>query len=254
MFSSTFRLDNFGAGNSFIHRLHPAVKVVIMILVIITNTIIANPFYSLAVSLICVMMIVSSGTKLITLFKAYSLVLFMVVGLIISYAILVGLSYQLVFTLWMNLTALSMPILFLLFTSPILKTLYGVEFLLHPLSFIKFPLNAIILISTISLSFIPILIDEIQRILYSMAVRGADIRFVSWGRKIKIAMIVLIPLLISTLNRSETLASAIAVKNYDAWSSRSNILKERWKLSDTVFLLIIVLSFYGSYILIRTSV
>ncbi len=250
MFSSTFRLDLLGQGSSFVHKTHPAVKFLILVISMVFNSVASNPFYSLVISIICLLLMLFAGVSLKRIAKAYIFILFMVVGLIISYAILVGLTWDLVFTIWMNLTSLGMPILFLMFTSPILKTLYGLEFLLHPLNKIKFPVNAVVLISTITLSFIPILIDEVQRILYAMAVRGADIRFVAWREKIKVAITVLIPLLISTLNRSETLASAIAVKNYDAWSPRTNILAERWKLSDTIFLTVIIISFYISYILI----
>lgn len=250
MFESGFNIENWGKGTTFIHKLHPAAKVVIAIGAIILNAVISNPFYSLALVIIFLIILAMAQINWKVFFKAYLIIIYITIGLFISYAIFVGLSPKILFTVWMNMTSMSMPVFFLMFTSPILKTLYGLEFILHPLNHIKFPVNAVVLISTIALSFIPILVTEVQRILYAMAVRGRDIRYAPIKEKVKIAMAVLIPLLISTLNRSETLANAIAVKNYDAWSPRTNILAEKWIISDSVFVVVGLLSFYISYIIV----
>lgn len=250
MFESGFNIEKWGRGDSFIHRLHPTAKVIIALGGIIINAVVSNPFYSLALVVVFVVILALAKINWKTFFKAYLIIIYITIGLFISYAIFVGLSPKVLFTVWMNMTSMSMPVFFLMFTSPILHTLYGLECILHPLNYIKFPVNAIVLICTIALSFIPILVTEIQRILYSMAVRGRDIRYAKISDKVKIAMAVLIPLLISTLNRSETLASAIAVKNYDAWSPRSNILSTRWRVVDSIFVVICILSFYISYLTI----
>ncbi len=251
MFETNLQLDNMGKGSSFIHSLHPAVKFLIAIILIALNSIVSNVYYSIALTVICVLLILFAGISIKRILKAYLFILFMVIGLLIMYIILLGLSWEMMLRVWINLTSVGMPIIFLMFTSPILETLYGIEFLLTPLKKIKIPVNAIVLISTIALSFIPIVISEMQRILHSMAVRGRDIRFASYIDKVKIFMTALIPLLISTLKSTETLASAIAVKNYDAWSPKTNILSKKWYMSDTIFLFVIILSFYISYILVK---
>lgn len=251
MFESSFNIDNLGKGNSFIHNLHPGAKVVIALGAILLNAMISSPLFSLMITIIFLILLVLARIDFKIFFKGYVVIIYFTIGLIISYAIFVGFSLMMMFTVWINLTSMAMPVFFLMFTSPILQTLYGLEFLMHPLNYIKLPVNAIILICTIALSFIPILVSEVQRILYAMAVRGQDIRYAPIKEKIKIAVAVLIPLLISTLNRSETLASAIAVKNYDAWSPRSNILSVKWKLIDSIFILVVILSFYVSTILIK---
>ncbi len=248
MFESAFNMANVGKGKSFIHKLHPGAKVTVALGAILLNAMISDPFYSLLLTIIFLILLVCSKINIKTFLKMYVIIIYFSIGLILSYAIFVGFSLKMIFTVWINLTSMCMPVFFLMFTSPILQTLYGLEFLMHPLKYLKVPVNALILISTIALSFIPILVSEVQRILYAMAVRGQDIRYAPVKGKVKIAMAVLIPLLISTLNRSETLASAIAVKNYDAWGQRSNILSVRWKVTDSVFICIVLLSFYISFI------
>lgn len=250
MFEANLRLDDIGNGNSFIHNAHPAVKVIIAFTLIAINSVASNVGFSLMLTLICVVLMLLAKISLKRILKAYLFILFMAVGLLILYFILLGPSIALFVQVVVNLSSVGMPVIFLMFTSPILQTLYGIEFLLTPLTYLKVPVNAVVLISTIALSFIPIVITEMQRILNSMAVRGRDIRFASYLEKVKIFMSALIPLLISTLKSTETLASAIAVKNYDAWSPRTNILTTKWKLSDTSFLIVVLLSFYISYIII----
>lgn len=247
MFNSGFNIDEIGSGNSIIHRLHPAAKVIVAIFAIISNAIISKPYYSFTIICIFLVLLVFAKINFKTFFKAYLIIIYIIIGMIISYALFLGLSFKMILTLWVNLTSMAMPIFFLMFTSPLLQTLYGLEFILYPLNYLKLPVNAVVLVSTIALSFIPILVTEVQRILYAMAVRGKDIRYAPIKEKVKIGISVLIPLLISTLNRSETLASAIAVKNYDAWKPRTNIHARKWKLTDTIFLGIVLLSFYFIY-------
>lgn len=254
MFEANLRLDNIGEGSSLIHKIHPSAKLIIAILAIVVNGVISSTIVSLVLSLVFFVLIMMSGLSIKTFLKAYAFILFTVVGLIISYILIIGLTVESSITIWLNLTALGLPIVFLMFTSPILKTLYGLEMLLSPLKKIKMPVNAIVLICTIALSFIPIVITEMQRILSSMAVRGRDIRFAKWSEKVKIFMVALIPLLISTLRSTETLASSIAVKNYDTWNPRTNVLHESWKLLDTLFIILTPLITYGLFISISTLI
>lgn len=254
MFEANLRLDNIGNGSSIIHNIHPSVKLLIAIFAIVVNGMVSSTIVSLVLSLVFFVLIMLSGLSIKTFLKAYAFILFTVVGLIISYFLIIGLTVQSTITIWLNLTALGLPIMFLMFTSPILNTLYGLEMLLNPLKKIKVPVNAIVLICTIALSFIPIVITEMQRILSSMAVRGRDIRFAKWREKIKIFIVALIPLLISTLRSTETLASSIAVKNYDAWNPRTNILHQAWKVSDSLFLIITPLTTYGLFVFISTLI
>lgn len=250
MFEPNLQLDNIGSGNSFIHRAHPAAKVVIAFLLIGINAIISNLMYSLSLALFCLLLLLLARVSVKRIAKAYLFLLFMAIGLLILYSILLGPSIRLTLQVIINISSVGMPIIFLMFTSPILNTLYGIEFLLVPLKKLKIPVNAIVLISTIALSFIPIVISEMQRILNSMAVRGRDIRYAKYFDKAKIFSLALIPLLISTLKSTETLASAIAVKNYDAWSPKTNILAQKWKLADTVFLLTTLVMIYLTHFII----
>ncbi len=251
MFESHFNIDKWSDGSTFIHNVHPCIKVIVFLLAVFSNTVVSKFNYSLSIIILFTIILFIARVNFKYIFKAYLFVLYLVLGLFISYGIFVGFTVKVFLTLLVNVTSMSAPVFYLLFTSPILSTLYGFECLLSPLKYVKIPVNSIILICTIALSFIPILISEIQRILYAMAARGLDIRYVKMKKKAKIIISLLIPLLISTLRRCETLGNAIVVKNYNAWSPRTNILSKKIKIIDFLYLIIVVSGFSLIYVLLK---
>lgn len=249
MFESNLQIDNIGNGTSFIHRTHPAAKVIVMFVLIGLNSFASSVTFSLLLTIVCLVMMLLAGVSLKRIGAAYLFILFMAIGLLILYTFLLGPTVEMYVRVIVNLSSIGMPVIFLLFTSPILETLYGIEFLLTPLKVVKVPINGLVLICTIALNFIPIVVTEMRRILNSMAVRGRDVRYAPYFEKAKIFAVALIPLLISTLKSTETLASAIAVKNYDAWNPRTNILSKSWRITDSLFLGLSMLSFYICYLI-----
>ncbi len=251
MFESTLNIEKWGVGNSFVHNIHPAAKVFIALTAIILNALISSQKFSIIIIIIFVMLLILSKSSIKRIIQAQLIIFYISIGFFLTYGIFLGFSFEVYARLFINLTSMSMPMFFLFFTSPILKTLYGFECLIYPLNYLKLPVNAIVLICTIALSFIPILLSEVQRILYAMAVRGKDIRYAKLKDKAKIAISVLIPLLISTLKRCETLANAITVKNYEATNKRTNILAQRWKVSDCFVTILLFLALLAPLFIIQ---
>lgn len=245
--NGAFNFNHLGEGESLIHKLHPASKMLFFLFLIISNSIIKDINYSLCISVACLLILLVAKVKLKKIIKGYLLIMMMMCWFMLTLIIFTGLNKHIIFTVWANFTGFGMPILYIIFTSPILSTLYGLEWILTPLKYIRVPVNGIILISTITINFIPILLNEVTRILYTMAARGADIRYVKLHQKFKIIKNILVPLLVSSLNKCETLASAITVKNYDAWADRTNILEQKWYSKDTIFITCAIILVYISF-------
>lgn len=232
MFDITISIDNFGQGNSFTHQVHPAIKLIIAFILVAVNSLYNNLSLSFTLSILCVVLILGSNVGIKRLGIYYLFIILMVIGLSIMYTLFLGFSLERILTVWINLSSIGLPIIYLMLTTPIIKTLYGFEAIFHPLTYLKIPVNGIILICTIALSFIPTVVSELQRILYAMAVRGSDIRYQSFPKKCKTIMHALVPLLISTLTTCENLASAISVKNYNAFNRRTNIYQQDLRFAD----------------------
>ena len=124
--------------------------------------------------------------------------------------------------------------------SPIALT-DGLEQLLGPFKKVKLPVHEMALMMSISLRFIPTLMEETSKIMKAQAARGVD--FNSGPIKERLAAIVplLVPLFVSSFKRAEDLAIAMEARGYRGGEGRTKYRQLYWKTVDTVLLLSLVL-------------
>jgi len=82
----------------------------------------------------------------------------------------------------------------------------ALERLLSPLKVIKVPVHTLAMIMTLALRFIPVLIEEIERIMNAQKARGADLETGGLIKRAKALIPILIPLFISSFRRAYELA------------------------------------------------
>lgn len=118
-------------------------------------------------------------------------------------------------------------------TTPVRLT-DGIESLLTPLKWIKFPVHELALIMSIALRFIPTLIDETNRIIAAQKARGADFESGNITKRIKAVVPILIPLLISAFRRAEELGDAMDARCYSGSKNRTKYKKLTFGWRDLV--------------------
>lgn len=118
-------------------------------------------------------------------------------------------------------------------TSPI-EIADGIESLLTPLKFIKFPVHEFALIMSIALRFIPTLLDETDRIIKAQKARGADFESGNIFKRAKALIPVLVPLLISSFRRADELADAMDTRCYAGSKIRSKYKKAKLSYRDLI--------------------
>jgi len=123
-------------------------------------------------------------------------------------------------------------------TSPV-ELADGIESLLYPLKWIKFPVHEFALIMSIALRFIPTLLDETDRIIKAQKARGADFESGNVFKKAKALIPVLIPLLISSFRRADELADAMDARCYSGSKNRTKYKKMRLTWRDLLGTLVI---------------
>ena len=116
-------------------------------------------------------------------------------GLIFAAKMLLRLTYLVIGSSILTLT-----------TTPVDLT-HAVESLLKPLRIIKFPVHEFALIMSLTLSFIPSLIEETDRIIRAHKARGADFDTGGLIKRAKAFVPILIPLLVGGFRRAEELAN-----------------------------------------------
>lgn len=123
-------------------------------------------------------------------------------------------------------------------TSPISIT-DGIEVLLGPFKKIKLPVHELALMMSISLRFIPTLMDETGKILKAQMARGSDIGSGPIKERIKAVVPLLIPLFVSAFKRAEDLATAMEVRGYRGGEGRTRYRQLNWQIADTLGLVLL---------------
>ena len=97
----------------------------------------------------------------------------------------------------------------------------GIERLLKPLNYIKFPVHELALVMSIALRFIPTLMEETDRIVNAQKSRGADFESGNLFNRLKAMVPILIPLLVSAFRRAEELGDAMDSRCYSGAKGRT---------------------------------
>ncbi|MBG9576962.1 energy-coupling factor transporter transmembrane component T family protein [Cytobacillus firmus] len=112
----------------------------------------------------------------------------------------------------------------------------GLESLLNPLNKVKFPVHELALMMSISLRFIPTLMQETDKIMKAQTARGADFTSGPIKECIKTIIPLLIPLFVSSFKRAEELAVAMESRGYRGGEGRTKYRQLNWGLKDTAML------------------
>ncbi|MBE7086671.1 MAG: energy-coupling factor transporter transmembrane protein EcfT [Clostridiales bacterium] len=123
-------------------------------------------------------------------------------------------------------------------TSPV-EIADGLESLMTPLKWIKFPVHEFALIMSIALRFIPTLLDETDRIIKAQKARGADFESGNIFKRIRALIPVLIPLLIGSFRRADELADAMDARCYAGSKKRTKYKKQTLTFRDVIGVLFI---------------
>ena len=106
--------------------------------------------------------------------------------------------------------------------------------LLRPLKRIKVPVHDIAMIMSIALRFIPILLEETDKIMKAQTARGADFESGGLVAKAKSLIPVLVPLFISAFRRADELATAMEARCYRGDEGRTRMKELKYTAADHV--------------------
>ena len=250
--------------SSFVHKCDARAKLVLLIAYIVAVFISKN-FYALgACALVFAVIACFSGVPFKSLLRSVKAILFLLlftallnlffyqgqtvlweVGFIKIYKEAVYFTIFLAVRLFLLVLASSV---LTLTTTPVALT-DGIESLLTPLKWVRFPVHELALIMSIALRFIPILTDETSRIMNAQKARGADFETGKLAKRIKAIVPILIPLLISAFRRADELGDAMDARCYSGSKVRTKYKKLRFGWRDLVATLLVVALLVGVILL-----
>ena len=249
-------LGRYIPGKSFVHSLDPRSKLLAMFIYLIAIFWANNVITNLILFIFTFIAIRLSGIKISFFFRGVRPMigiilfttlfqLFFVSGgeLLWSFAFLkitsLGLSQSaIIFTRFVLIIFFST--LLTLTTTP-LSLADAVESLLSPLKRIKVPAHEIGLMLSLSLRFVPTLMDDTTRIMNAQKARGVDFGEGSMFQKVKSIIPILIPLFASSFKRADALAIAMESRGYQGGEGRTKYRRLKWQHRDSLLILTILI-------------
>ena len=110
----------------------------------------------------------------------------------------------------------------------------GLEKLMRPLRVIRVPVHEIAMMMSIALRFIPILLEETDKIMKAQIARGADFESGNLIKKAKSLVPLLVPLFISACRRANDLAMAMEARCYRGGDQRTKMKPLQYKKRDAL--------------------
>lgn len=251
---------------SFVHRMDPRAKIVLMIAYIVAIFVADNFFGLAAVTLFLIVTVIFSRVPFGSVLRSVKMILFLIiftailnlffystegVHLIWQWGIL-ALSWESIVNmifLALRLFLLVMGTSILTLTTAPVELTDGIESLLKPLKYIKFPVHELALIMSIALRFIPTLMDETNRIIAAQKARGADFETGGLFKRAKAMIPVLIPLLVSAFRRAEELGDAMDARCYSGAKGRTKYKKLTFTWRDLAATLVVAALITGIVLL-----
>ena len=248
-------LGQYYHADSVIHRLDPRTKITGTFIFIIALFTADNAWGYLIAAAFLVMAVKLSKVPFRYMVRGMKAIVFLMLLTVVFNLFLT--KGEVIFSVWKisitregleNAVKLALRLTFLILGSSIMTLTTtpnsltdGMEKLLGPLKKLHVPVHEIAMMMSIALRFIPILIEETDKIMKAQMARGADFESGNLIKKAKALVPLLVPLIISAFRRAGDLAMAMEARCYRGDEGRTRMKPLHYENRDRIAYLIIFL-------------
>lgn len=241
-------LGQYYQTDSVIHRLDPRVKLVTTLCYIISLFIVDSAVGYVIAGLFLVLIIKLSKVPVKFMVRGMKSILFLLIMAVVFNLFLT--PGEAVVSIWkLHITKegialasmMAVRLVFLIMGSSVMTLTTtpnnltdGLESLMKPLRVIKVPVHEIAMMMSIALRFIPILLEETDKIMKAQIARGADFESGNLIKKAKSMVPLLVPLFISAFRRANDLATAMEARCYRGGDHRTKMKPLIYKKRDVL--------------------
>lgn len=247
---------------SVLHRMDPRMKLIIMILYIVMIFFIKT-FVGFGIVLVFLALTIAlSHVPLLKVLKSLKVIIILVIfTVVMSVLFYNGKAEDLLWSAGilkiykeglLNAGRMALRLVFLVlgptmltFTTTPVELTDGLESLLKPLSYIKFPVHELAIIMSIALRLIPTLVEETDKIQSAQKARCADFESGNVFKRAKAMIPVLIPLFVSSFRRADDLADAMDSRCYRGAKGRTRMKKLKVHFRDFAALFVVCVFFFA---------
>ncbi len=252
-----FTLGQFFPSNSFLHKLDPRTKIIsvfLMMIVIFAAEGITAYIFLTAVTCAAIFLskipvkIILKSLKPISWIILFTLLIhfFTHEGEILAEIFIFkltdeGIKFGILISLRLILLIIFSSLL--TFTTSPIQLTDAIENLLKPLKKFGIPAHEFAMMMTISLRFIPTLIEELDKIIKAQKSRGVDFEEKNLVKRLKNFVPVLVPLFLSSFRRADELAVAMESRCYRGGEGRTHYRQLKFGRIDfyaTIIIFVII--------------
>ena len=249
-------IGQYYPSESKLHRLDPRVKIVCTLLYLISLFLFDNLLGYIVATIFLVAVICLSKVPVRFIFKGLKAVL-MLLMITVVFNLFLTKTGNVIFEVWVlkitdeglriavfmviRLIYLILGSSLMTFTTTPNALTDGIEKLLWPLRKIKVPVHEIAMMMSIALRFIPILLEETDKIMKAQIARGADLESGNIIKKAKAMIPILVPLFVSAFRRANDLAMAMESRCYRGGEGRTKMKPLVYQKKDYVAYAITIL-------------
>ncbi len=247
------------SGKSFIHRLDPRAKILLLIAFLVIIFCAFNYFSLLIVTIFTVLCVAFSGVSPKFYFKSLKVIVFIVIitsVLNLFYGTGEPLWQWSIFKITANginralfvtvrIICLIIASSCLTFTTSPTELTDAIERLMKPLNKIHFPVHEIAMMMSLALRFVPTLLEETDKIMAAQKARGADMDSGNLVKRAKALIPILIPLFVSAFRRAYDIATAMECRCYRGGSGRTKMKTVHMSMRDGAACILTTLMIIG---------
>ena len=250
-------IGQYYKGDSLLHRADPRMKIVATVLYII-SLFVAKSLLSYALAAIFLFAAIRISTVPLSymvrgLKAIFMILLFSVVVNMIFIKGRVLVDFKLFTITYEGLTTaglMAVRLIFLVMGTSIMtltttpnRLTDGMEELLGPLKKIHIPVHEIAMMMSIALRFIPILTEELDKIMKAQMARGANFDEGNVIQKLKSMVPILVPLFVSAVRRANDLALAMESRCYNGGDGRTKMKPLKYQKRDYMIYAAVIIYF-----------
>ena len=241
-------LGQYYKTESVVHRLDPRTKLILTFAYILSLFINTNIYTYIAAFLVLTITIVLCRVPLKFILRGMkAIIILMIVTVLFNMFLIEG---DVIFKWWalkvtrqglVNAGFMIARLIMLVLGSSIMTLTTtpnnladGMESVMKPLKIFKVPVHEMAMMMSIALRFIPILMDETDKIMKAQLARGADFESGNLIKRTKSLLPVLIPLFVSAFRRAGDLAMAMEARCYRGGNGRTKMKPLKYAMRDYV--------------------
>lgn len=240
-------IGQYYPAKSILHRLDPRVKLVSTLLYLVSLFLFRSMAGYLAATLFLIGVIRASKVPFGYIVKGLKPVV-MLLMITVVFNLFLKKEGEVLFHVWQltittvglrNAVYMAIRLIYLIIGSSLMtftttpnELTDGIETLLAPLNKLRVPVHEVAMMMSIALRFIPILLEETDKIMKAQQARGADFESGNIMQRAKAMIPILVPLFVSAFRRANDLAMAMEARCYRGGEGRTKMKPLRYRGRD----------------------